>query len=560
MVLEGIRVSHYQILRLIGTGGMGEVYLAQDTRIARQVAIKVIRNEALSYPHTEEAKSSHRLFEREMKAIAMLDHPNILPLYDFGEEHIAQSLLTYMVMPFRPEGSLAHWVDRHYQDRSLPLQTLLSLVRQAASALQHAHNAHVIHLDVKPSNFLIRQQEQASDCPDLLLTDFGISRFHTATATASQSIRGTPLYMAPEQWTNAPVPQTDQYALAIMVYQLLTGMPPFQGNMQQVMYQHLQVAPKPPGERNAHIPPAVDDVLLRALAKQPEERFASVAQFADALASAWQPATPFTESSGDPESLILTERIQPEVEASSPLPPTLPPSSAIDPAASGMEKQPVRRIQAPIFTSPESGPSVEPLREPLDTITPALPARSQNKRNALLPVVIGLCLLLALVGIGTGVYLTHSFGPISAPTSTTISTLAATSTSLPTPTNTPEPPTPTSAPVPTYPQLKPFYSGTATGYANATITFSLQAEDQQGNVKMQTTFQRTDNQASAIYDCQGQVSQDNQLTLSCTEVGVAQFQLSIHGTIFPDGHMEGTEEATDTDDSTYDHLYNWSVS
>jgi hypothetical protein len=137
--------------------------------------------------------------------------------------------------------------------------------------------------------------------------------------------------------------------------------------------------------------------------------------------------------------------------------------------------------------------------------------------------------------------------------------IAPTDTPTPTPTDTP---TPTSVPTSTssYPQLKSFYSGTATGYTNATITFSLQSEDQQGNVSMQTTFQRTDNNKTAIYSCQGQVTQDNQLILSCVDTSSSDFHLSIHGTVFADGHMEGTEEATEASDPTYDHVYRWSVS
>ncbi len=555
MALEGMRISHYQILRLIGTGGMGEVYLAQDMRIARQVAIKVVRNEILAYPHAEEMKQMLRLFEREMQAIAVLDHPHILPLYDFGEEQLAQGALTYMVMPFRPEGSLSQWLDRFYHDRLLSPHDLLFLLQQAANALQYAHNARIMHLDVKPSNFLIRQQEQAPDHhPYLFLTDFGISRFHTSTATASQSIRGTPLSMAPEQWTSAPVPATDQYALAIMAYQSLTGASPFQGNMQQVMYQHLQVSPKAPSEHNAHLPQAVDDVLLRALAKRPEDRFASITHFVDALALAWQHSSMLPEHTADPEALILTELIPSNVETVSPLPLTV--RVPTHPAFPVAEKQPAQQGNSQISSSSDGELSSRSAQVFTAMLTPVPPASHRNRRHPLVPVVIGACLLLAFVSLGAWAYLAHAFVlvPVSSPT--VLSPSAPAHTPLPTPTNTSVPITPT---LPVYPQLKAFYSGTATGYANATITFSLQSEDQQGNVAMQTTFERTDNQASAIYTCQGQVSQDDHLTLACVGA-ISTFHLSIHGTIFADGHMAGTEEATDTNDPTYDHLYTWSVS
>jgi len=143
-----------------------------------------------------------------------------------------------------------------------------------------------VHQDVKPSNFLIRSSDDASGRPDLMLTDFGVSKSTSATASESQSVRGTPAYMAPEQWEGTPVPATDQYALAILTYDLLTGHPPFTGGLGQVMYQHIHVTPQPPSTLNPHIPADVDTVLLHALAKKPEERFASISAFARAFEQA----------------------------------------------------------------------------------------------------------------------------------------------------------------------------------------------------------------------------------------------------------------------------------
>lgn len=158
------------------------------------------------------------------------------------------------------------------------------MVNQAADALQHAHDHGVIHQDVKPANFLIR--ERKGNRPDLLLADFGIAKFTTATATASQSVRGSPAYMAPEQWAGQPVAATDQYALAVMTYQLLTGSPPFQGRQEQVMYLHFNAQPAPPSMLNPQIPKEVDAVIMRALAKKPEERFPSISAFANAFQQA----------------------------------------------------------------------------------------------------------------------------------------------------------------------------------------------------------------------------------------------------------------------------------
>jgi len=279
MALEELQNGRYRFLRLLGSGGMGEVYLMNDTRVNRQVAIKVIRSESAPYPGSEAAKDAARLFQREARAIAALDHPNILPLYDFGEETHDDTTMSYMVMPFCTEGSLAGWL-RQSVSATLPPQDIAQLVEQAADALQYAHDHQVIHLDVKPSNFLLRSNRKNPNRPTLLLADFGIARSSTTAASSSRTIRGTPTSMAPEQWSSMTVPATDQYALAVMVYEILAGRPPFLGGMEQLMYQHFTVQPSPPSNYNAHLTEAIDSVILRALAKKPEDRFPSITAFA----------------------------------------------------------------------------------------------------------------------------------------------------------------------------------------------------------------------------------------------------------------------------------------
>ncbi len=279
MSLEGSQIGRFRLLRLLGRGGMGEVYLAEDDQLRRQVAIKVIQAD---YPDPD----ATRLFQREARAIAMLNHPHILPLFDFGEATVHGTILTYMVMPFCQEGTLAAWMQQRRNTALLSPQDVGFLVQQAASALQYAHNRQIVHQDVKPSNFLIRSSEDASGRPDLMLADFGVSKSTSATASVSQSVRGTPAYMAPEQWEGTPVPATDQYALAVLAYDLLTGHPPFQGGLGQVMYQHIHVTPPPPSTLNPRIPEDVDTVIQHALAKKPEERFASISAFARAFEQA----------------------------------------------------------------------------------------------------------------------------------------------------------------------------------------------------------------------------------------------------------------------------------
>src|SRR5213594_3955919 len=144
MPLETLQNGRYRILRTLGSGSMGEVYLVDDTRINRQVAIKVIRAESVSYPDQRTSQDAARLFEREAKAIARLNHPNILPLYDFGDEVINETPLTYMVMPYSPEGSLATWLQQRGPTQPLSTAEAGHFLRQAADALQHAHDNDLI--------------------------------------------------------------------------------------------------------------------------------------------------------------------------------------------------------------------------------------------------------------------------------------------------------------------------------------------------------------------------------------------------------------------------------
>lgn len=285
MSLETLQHGRYRMLRSLGSGSMGEVYLFRDTRIDREVAIKVIRTEANPYPGSlEQTRDASRLFEREAKAIARLNHQNILSLYDFGEEVINGEPLAFMVMPYCPDGSLSSWLQQRGNPVLSP-QEVAHFVQQAASALQYAHENGIIHQDVKPQNFLIRRISDTA-LPDLLLADFGIARLTAGTSSSSQAIRGTPVYMAPEQWEGLPLPASDQYSLAIMAYQLLTGRTPFQGGPSQMMFQHFNMSPLPPSAINPALSPEIDTVLLTALAKRPDARYPSIAAFADAFQQA----------------------------------------------------------------------------------------------------------------------------------------------------------------------------------------------------------------------------------------------------------------------------------
>src|SRR5260370_1961255 len=183
---------------------MGQVYLMQDTRVSRQVAIKVIRSEGAPYPDHPTASDAARLFQREARAIAALEHPNILPLYDYGEERGEGATITYMGMPFCADGSLEGWLSLH-TNRLLPPQDVAYMLEQTAEALQFAHDHEVIHLDVKPSNFLLRSNKKNPDLPTLLLAPFAITRRFTTVSSSSRTSPTTPTSTAPHHMSPSPL-------------------------------------------------------------------------------------------------------------------------------------------------------------------------------------------------------------------------------------------------------------------------------------------------------------------------------------------------------------------
>src|SRR5579859_6263339 len=144
MSLEGAQLGHYRLTRFLKGGGMGEVYLAEDLTLSRQVAIKVMKGEEALYPNSQSAQEAERLFQREMTVIAGLDHPNILTLLESGEQNINHERITYMVMPYCPAGSLADWIKQYHSKSLLSSQEVAQLLAQAAEGLQHAHDQHIL--------------------------------------------------------------------------------------------------------------------------------------------------------------------------------------------------------------------------------------------------------------------------------------------------------------------------------------------------------------------------------------------------------------------------------
>ncbi len=266
----GQQFGNYQLVALLGQGSFAEVYLGQHVRLNLQAAIKVL------HTHLTEQEVEH--FQQEAQTIARLAHPSIVRILDYD----VQDGIPFLVMDYAPGGSLRR---RYPKGTLVPLPQILSLVKQVAAGLQYAHEQKVIHRDVKPENMLLGRQEE------VLLSDFGIAIVAHSTASLSiQAAVGTIPYMAPEQIQGHPRPASDQYALAVTVYEWLCGQRPFSGSFTELVMKHLWQSPSPLPGRASIIPPEVEQVVLRALTKDPKARFSTVRDFATALEQASQPA------------------------------------------------------------------------------------------------------------------------------------------------------------------------------------------------------------------------------------------------------------------------------
>jgi len=268
-VAPGHVLGSYRIERLLGRGGMATVYLAHDLKHRRTVALKVLESRVAAAVGTVR-------FLREIEIAARLVHPHILPLFDSG----AAGDQLFYVMPHVEGGSLR---ARLRHDAPLPLDEALRLAREVAAALGHAHGQGFIHRDIKPENILLSDGMA-------LVADFGIARVMSASGaekvTGTGAALGTPLYMSPEQAldTGNVGPPADLYSLACVLYEMVTGEPPFTGsNVMAVLARHISDAVPPLNAKRPGIPDGIERVIEKALAKAPEDRYATAAQFAEAL-------------------------------------------------------------------------------------------------------------------------------------------------------------------------------------------------------------------------------------------------------------------------------------
>jgi serine/threonine protein kinase len=273
-VIDTVVAGRYRVERLLGEGATSRVYAAQDLRLGRTVAIKILRDEFAG-----DVAFAER-FVHEARTAASLSHPNIINIFDVGHE----GSLAFIVMELVEGQPLRAYIET---DAPFKLKDVVTILDQLCDALDYAHGRGVVHRDLKPENVLLTGQGRVK------IGDFGIARsLSAATLTAAGTVMGSARYISPEQAQGRPATAaSDIYAAGVLAYEMLTGLAPFIGeNPVAVALQHVEAAPLPPTQANPRLPLAMNAVLLKALAKDPRQRFGTAMQLADAVAAATQPA------------------------------------------------------------------------------------------------------------------------------------------------------------------------------------------------------------------------------------------------------------------------------
>jgi serine/threonine-protein kinase len=313
--------GRYRILRKLGSGGMANVYLAEDEDLGRRVAIKILNDRYAN----DEAFTER--FRREAKSAAALSHPNIVSIYDRG----TADGRPYIAMEVIEGRSLKELI---MNSGPLPIGEAIEYAKQILSALRFAHRHGIIHRDIKPHNILLGHENR------LKVTDFGIARYGPSQMTEVGSIMGTAQYLSPEQARGAPVTaSSDLYSAGIVLYEMLTGKTPFTGETPiEIAMKHLNEPPRPPSELRPEISPELDQIVLRSLAKDPHERYETAEEFSADLdrVEAGLPVSPETTAAATAvlTGLPATEATQvlaPDAHTRV-LPPTAPPPGRRPPA------------------------------------------------------------------------------------------------------------------------------------------------------------------------------------------------------------------------------------
>lgn len=395
----GQQLGNYRLTRLLGQGGFAEVYLGVHVYLDTPAAIKVL--------HTRLDSDEAEHFRTEARTIARLVHPHIVRVLEFGLE----GTTPFLVVDYAPNGTLR---KRYPREAPLPLPTIISYVKQIADALEYAHEQKVIHRDVKPENMLLGRRNE------VLLSDFGIALVAQSTRYQStqsmQDLAGTIAYMAPEQIQAQAVPNSDQYSLGVVVYEWLCGTRPFHGSFTEIAVKHTLVPPPPLREHIEGLSPALEAVVMKALAKDPNQRFPSVMAFALALEQVYlsephsQPLplvtpTPPEQPASPAETILLAEPgVAPTVLLSGPdQPPAAPITTSPPENETPAPSLETADLGASLRTLPMRGEIDQPAAQtPVTDETPAapIPPKRVRRRISRRAALLGLGGALAVAGAG----------------------------------------------------------------------------------------------------------------------------------------------------------------
>lgn len=357
------KLGKYEIRREVGRGAMGIVYEAWDPMISRRVALKAVRKEMLDCGEADQALER---FRREAQAAGRLNHPNVVAVYDYGEDADGTA---YIAMEYVDGYELKELFDRQ---EDFPLNKVVRIMCELLDALGHAHAFGIVHRDVKPANIFMLKDERVK------FGDFGIARIESSNLTKVGSVLGSPAYMSPEQFMGQRVDgRSDLFSAGVILYQFLTGEKPFLGQLTTIMHKVLKEDPIAPSELNFQVPSVFDGVVRKAMAKRPDERFQTAREFADALRAA-----------------LAGLEVSPVERAERPAPINSEATVLMSPgtAAPPPSRSPARQMDQAVSMARDAGPAS------------ALPKSGQQRRT--IPLwLVGLGIALIIAGAAGGFYL-----------------------------------------------------------------------------------------------------------------------------------------------------------
>ncbi len=421
--LTGSVLGHYRIKRPVGYGGMATVFLAEDINLRRDIALKVFE------PTGNDSADFFKRFEREAQVLAQLDHPNILPVYDYGQ----QNGIAYLVTPYISGGSLRELLQAR---GTLSVPETVRLMSQILQALQYAHERGLVHRDIKPGNMLLKQDGT------VLLSDFGLVKIvSSGSLTGMESvatltghmIAGTPDYMAPEQIAAQTVPASDIYSVGVVIYEMLTGKHLFTASDSSmgILMKHLYEQPRPLREVNPNVSPQFEAVVMRALEKDPANRYGGPLEFLQALTAASQgisAASNVMDTASPTIATMWQQQVAPPVKMDTSVSAPVTPYHGSD-TDGRIGREPVSQpgmpnpatpavplyVQASTPMTPGSGPvrpqaATTPDRQsPYQTVR--MPLKQERSRRPFVFAAIIAVLLVLIAGISIPLFASNLFGP-----------------------------------------------------------------------------------------------------------------------------------------------------